>query len=269
VLGDLAGWQCDHHWYCQFLSDAPLHHGSLDSNSRTRPKHLVHPDCGQEVAHLEALLQRASGAEAAARSAAAQARAEMQGAAAARASAAALDQALDAREVLRLAWSVEPSSTLKVLGFRDAEGSSSARRCHHQHAWLGSRRRCCWWCAEGCLHAGPCFRCSRHGQQRCRQVVNRKACAPDIAAEPPSAWRQAKLRDSWHALCGQMTELRSSAGVRASASFSGGRRSGPGSGAATPTPSRLLSPATPPSAVLLAVRATCCSCPTCHDMASL
>ena len=53
----------------------------------------------QELAHLEALLQQASGAEAAARSAAAQARAEMQGAAAARTSAAALDQALDAREV--------------------------------------------------------------------------------------------------------------------------------------------------------------------------
>lgn len=53
----------------------------------------------QEVAHLEALLQQASNAEAAARSAAAQACAEMQGAAAARASASALDEALDAREV--------------------------------------------------------------------------------------------------------------------------------------------------------------------------
>ena len=53
----------------------------------------------QEVAHLEALVGQASGAEAAARAAAAQARAEMEGAAAARKAAAALDSVLDAREV--------------------------------------------------------------------------------------------------------------------------------------------------------------------------
>jgi hypothetical protein len=96
VPGGAAGWQRDHVKRCQ----TPHCRAPCPGNHpHACLMHLVHPGLLQEVAHLEALLQRASGAEAAARAAAAAARAEMQGAAAARASAAALDQALDAREV--------------------------------------------------------------------------------------------------------------------------------------------------------------------------